>query len=51
MHSDRDTFESAAFADAEGSATPDEQAMLQADPAAWQGALGRLVREAEETRL
>ncbi|HEY1635978.1 MAG TPA: DEAD/DEAH box helicase [Acidimicrobiales bacterium] len=49
IDSETDAFETAAFADAEGFATPEQRGLLEADAHAWRRVLERLVKETEET--
>jgi len=49
MHDAPRTLESAAWAAAEGNATADQLALLEADPRAWRRTLERLLDETEDT--
>jgi hypothetical protein len=49
IDNETDAFETAAFADAEGFATPEQRRMLEADAHAWRRVLERLVKDTEET--
>ncbi|MBW3615229.1 MAG: hypothetical protein KY439_07975 [Actinobacteria bacterium] len=48
MHDVREALEAAAWAAAAGTATPEEVALLEADPRAWRNTLARLIEETEE---